>query len=57
MPWYQKQLVFESIIMLDMCHFNNRFVGQVENCMFIFLIALFSIVLTFFAIFAGITFS
>jgi len=56
MPWYTKQLVFEAIVMLDMCHYNNRIVGQAENCTIVFLVGVFVIILIFFGIFAGITF-
>lgn len=42
--------------MLDMCHFNNRIVGGAEMCTVAFLLAVFSLVMLFFAIFTVITF-
>ena len=57
MPWYHKQLVFESLMMLDMNHYNNRIVGGKETCFILSIISLISLVLIFFGIFAGITFA
>ena len=57
MPWYHKHLVIEAIMMLDMNHFNDRFVGGKEICFIISVILLIILVLIFFGIFTGITFA
>lgn len=54
--WHHKQLIFESIIMLDMCQFNNRSVCSREICFLLSVGLLACLVFIFYGIFSLITF-
>jgi hypothetical protein len=56
-PWNHKQLIFEALMMVDMSHYNLRCLQGME-CLMIVIAAMFAILIViFYAIFMGLTYS